>query len=173
MKYEIPIAFQLYNDYPINYDLLSYQLPPDPSQFDWKTIQVKIATFMPSNDNEIKNSTPFYQTLLDYFCGPYIHSNQINNDQIISDCFIDLVDFLIKTEWGMSIIQRSEMTKNAFKFAIKQLQQNDPIDPKSPIWTFFKSTSNLMSTQTGVKLLTKFELLDNLRRLGDLCSNTY
>lgn len=173
IKYDLPSAFRQDYDYPINYDLLGYQLPPDPSQFDWKLIQMKITIFMPSNENEIKNSIPFYQTLLEYFCGPFINSNQVTNEQIISDCFIDLVDFLIKSDWGMSILQKSESVKNAFRFAIQQLLQNNLIDSKSPIWIFFKSTSNLMATQTGVKLLTKFELLDNLRRLGDLCSNSY
>ncbi|KAK8889199.1 hypothetical protein M9Y10_033944 [Tritrichomonas musculus] len=173
IKIGISDAFRQNNDYPINYDLQSYQLPPDPNQYDWKIIQMKIAIFMPSNENEIKNSASFYLTLLDYFCGPFLYSNQVTSNQIISDCFIDLIDFLIKKDWGMSLIQRSDSAKNAFKFTICQLLQNTPIDSQSPVWTFFKSISNLMSTHSGVNLLTKFELLDGLRRLGDLCSNLY
>ncbi|OHT01773.1 hypothetical protein TRFO_31290 [Tritrichomonas foetus] len=158
------------SDVPILSDILSYQLPADINLYDWNIIQMRLSMLLPSNDNEFKISRNFLQGLIFYYSGPFLHHNHTSK-AIINECLIDLFDFLIESTRGVYFIQTFDCLRNAFIFSIHSLYQKNAIDSKNPIWPFFTALAHLMSTQNGVNLLTKFELLDSLRRLGELCSN--
>lgn len=167
IQFEVSDHFYNTTDQLSTFDIKAYQLPNDPKQFDWQIIQLKLETFRPINEIEIKAMKPFYQSLLDFFSGPFLFSDVVSNEKIISESLIELFDYLIHEQWGISLLQNSESTKNAFSYVIQSLQQNVLINANSPIWPFFATISNLMSTQPGVSLLANFELLESLRKIGD------
>ena len=167
---------------PKNTDIFSYQLPSDPNKYDWNIIYLKICMLSISkniiDDQKYVNYSnkqfsvqmkAFITKLLKYYSDNF--TSIIVPNAFISECFINLMENLTQSDWGMNILYSADSLKNAFASSIRNLYQDADIDPQSPTWVYLKSLSHLMSTLNGMKILTKYELLDPLRKMGEACKN--
>ncbi|KAH0788539.1 rapamycin-insensitive companion of mTOR-like isoform X1 [Histomonas meleagridis] len=142
------------------------------SSLDWNFIHIYLSVILPLNDADAQSqsSLQLYNMLFDFFANNFLHEDH-PHVRIMTKCLESLLDLLLESSWGDSILESSNVFAGLLKTVMEVLLKDEQIPNDSPIWPLFNCITRLMSCENGVCALTKFNIIDQLTDLGTKCTN--
>lgn len=139
----------------------------NPNNWDWALIKNFLTYVIPYSSNETLNiPKQFYTNILDYFGQNFLtltHQKCLT----VAPAMMSLVRYLIKFQWGTDILDQDKTFTRIIRAALLKVASPRAIEFISPIWSIIDLFAYLLSSKSGVGILSRSGYLDEILAYGN------